>query len=179
MKRILCCLALVLSGGAFAADDWQSFWASVNVSPPPPRDFLDGDRVPRIRNLTDGHLSDETVKAWVDADLRRGRGDSYAAINLRRDIADAGVFGPPGLNGTSGGIDVMRARGAVRIEGAEDTDYLAAGVIWIPPPQRKQFTEYVIVLVFRAHPHQQLVLKNGMTVAMPQSADPDAVHWQL
>src|SRR5882672_2540403 len=72
---------------------WDAFWSSLHVAPAPPRDFLDGKSYQgKFLNLTDGRLSDETVKQWILADFRRGRGDAFAQYNLRRDLADAGVL---------------------------------------------------------------------------------------
>jgi hypothetical protein len=177
------CAALLLGGAAVAADDWDAFWKSVDVSPAPPRDFLEGRAVEKIRNLTVGRLSDATVKQWVLADLRRGRGDGYAYFNLRDDIADAGIFGPPGLNGTGDGIAMRRAAGVVRITGASEPEMLEAGVIWISPQMRKDhpgFTEYAIVLVYRMSTNKrELVFADGHKEALPRAGSADEIHWQL
>ena len=159
-------LALTLSVSAFAAkpapippvgDAWESFWRSVKVYPPPPRDFLEGSYNGRIVNLTQGRLSDETVRVWVLADLRRGRGDTYSGTTLRRDIADAGVFGPPGLNGTGDVIDGERSKGVVMWEMEDTNEVVAAAVIWVPAEERKKYpavglSEYVIVLEYLPAP---------------------------
>jgi hypothetical protein len=103
-SALLCATILLLVGLARAATGtpatpltWQDFWHSIKVSPPPPRDFLDGKYTGEILNLAGGKLSDATVRKWVLADLRRGRGDSWALNQLRLDVANAGIFGPPGL----------------------------------------------------------------------------------
>ena len=153
VRLTVACAALFLSAAAFAADDWDAFWKSVKVSPAPPRDFIEGRSLARVQNLTVGRISDETARTWVLADLRRGLGDTWASYNLRRDVADADVFGPPGLISTSAGIDQMRAKGIVRII-APDLDWVAGGVMWVSPQVLKEhpearLTEYVIVLAYR------------------------------
>ena len=37
---------------------WTRYWRMHNVSPPPPRNFKEGEFKGRVLNLTDGHLSD-------------------------------------------------------------------------------------------------------------------------
>src|SRR3954469_10291916 len=108
MTTRLALLAMLVASGALATDapTWAQYWHSVKVEPPPPQTFLDAPPFHgKILNLTTGRLTDDIVKQWIDADLRRGAADSWTERNLRRDIADAGIFGPPGLNGTSEGID--------------------------------------------------------------------------
>src|SRR5690348_6780798 len=101
---------------------WKEFWASVRVEPAPPKNFLEGPFTGRVDNLTQGKISDETARRWVLASLRRGRGDAYAGQHLRDDIADAGIFGPPGLNGTREQIQTMRAKNIDHIEMAGHLD---------------------------------------------------------
>src|SRR5690349_15110560 len=134
--------------------DWAEYWKSVGVDPAPPKGFLKVDYSGRIENLTDGKLPDATVRQWVLADLRRGQGDFYAGKNLRDDIANAGVFGPKGLNGTGQNIQMMRQAGVVRTEGP-GPDILAVAVIAVPPQLQRAhpeaaLTDYVVVMLFRA-----------------------------
>lgn len=153
MRLTIALVALLLSSVACATDDWDAFWKSVKVSPAPPRDFIDGRKLAKIQNLTVGRIPDDTARTWVLADLRRVLGDTWASSNLRRDVADADVFGPPGLISTSAGIDKMRAAGIVRIV-APDLDWFAGGVVWVSPSTQKEhpearLTDYVIVLAYR------------------------------
>jgi hypothetical protein len=89
---------------------WDGFWRSRGVSPAPPPDFLEpAQPLPQILNLTGDAISDEVVRRWVSANLRRGTGDQWAACHLRADVVDADVLGPPGLNGTKQSILDERA----------------------------------------------------------------------
>ena len=185
VRLTVACAALFLSAAAFAADDWDAFWKSVKVSPSPPRDFLEGNTAPKVRNFTVGRLTDDTARAWVMASLRRGRGDMYAYVNLRRDIADAGIFGPPGLSGTSEAIDRYRAEGVVRMSGHPEPEILAVAVIWISPQMRAenpaaQLTEYVIVKAYRRHvDDRMLVYRDGRSEPLNRSGQPGEIRWQL
>jgi hypothetical protein len=189
-------LATALGASAFAAkpaatppahEAWESFWRSVKVYPPPPRDFLEGRFDGKVVNLTQGRLKDETVRAWVLADLRRGRGDSYSYTSLRRDIADAGVFGPPGLNGTSGGIDAERKNGVVLLEMEPTNEVVAAAVIWVPPDERKRYpavglSEYIIVLKYLPAPRTgtpERVFADGRREAIVLPPPSNSAYWQL
>lgn len=185
-----CCFVLALVACApkddtsARADPWESFWRSVKVEPAPRRDFLEGPFNGKILNLTDGRLPDETVEAWVLADMRRGRGDMYALYNLRRDIADADVFGPPGLNGTGDGIRNSRQAGLVRIKGSLSPDVLAVGVIWISPAQRQEFaklglTEYVIVQAYRPVKGRVTSVYRDGRIETQQTTGTEEVSWQL
>jgi hypothetical protein len=136
---------------------WKAFWASVHVEPAPPRNFLDGEFDGRVDNLTNGKLSDATVRKWVLANLRRGRGDSYAGHHLRDDIANAGIFGPPGLNGTGDTIRTYRERNIDHIESPLAPKVVAAAVIAVPKQEqarnpRLALTDYVIVIMYRMPP---------------------------
>jgi len=168
----------------FAADDWDSFWRSVKVSPAPSRDFLEGQDDVVVRNLTVGRLSDDTAKAWVLADLRRSRGDNYSLYNLRRDIADAGIFGPPGLNGTSEEIDRLRGQGIEKFTGDLSIDVVTAAVVWVSPQQRREhpdigLTEYVIVLLYRMPPGRRAKQYADGRSEPFALADAIQLRWQL
>jgi hypothetical protein len=165
--------------------DWKAFWASVHVDPPPPENFLEFDYKGRIDNLTGGRLSDETVRRWVLGDIRRGRGDVYAGMNLREDIVNANVFGPPGLNGTINGIESMRRQGLLRIEAPADPHIVAAAVIAVPKEllgggdPATRLSEYVIVLVFRSAPGEStLVYRDGRRETRSDKGKGE-LSWQL
>lgn len=187
MKIRLGIIATLVATASLAgsAPSWDEFWHSVKVDPVPPANFID---VPAFRgkvlNLTTGRLSDDVVRQWIQADLRRGVADTWAAKNLRRDIAEAGIFGPPGLNGTSDAIDSERAKYTVRTEGP-DSEIVAAAVIWLSPEDRRVyarlgFTEYVIVLAFRIPTGQRFrVFGSGAREPIPSSLKPGELHWQL
>jgi hypothetical protein len=167
-----------------APTSWPAFWASKNVDPAPPENFLDIAFKGRIENFTDGRVTDETARRWVLADLRRSMGDLYATHNLREDIADAGVFGPPGLNGTTDLIRQLRANGVERIDAPLMADFLAAAVIAVPKETLARskgagLTDYVIVLMFRPMSADAImVYRDGRNEAVP-GGKLDEVHWQL
>ena len=166
------------------SQDWREFWLSVNVEPVPPRDFLDVEFNGRIDNLTGGRISDETARQWVLADVRRSMGDLYASHHLRVDIANAGVFGPPGLNGTSDGIEEMRDKGIERVEAPMMAEIAAAAVIAVPKElQAKEpeagLTDFVIVLLFRPKTAEAvLVYGDGRREVFASSKEKE-LRWQL
>lgn len=165
---------------------WASFWRTVKVDPPPPSDFLDGTTFRgKILNLTDGRLSDAVVKQWIEADLRRGEGDAFATYNLRRDIADAGIFGPSGLNGTSEMVDREIAQGVSHIEGKGYSVPVAAAVIWLSKEEQRAnssagYTEYVIVHVRRMTGRQRMrIYKDGKREPFGKPRQSGELVWQL
>lgn len=164
---------------------WDAFWASVKVDPPPPENFLDVTFKGRIDNFTNGQISNVVARKWVFADLRRGVGDGYAAMNLREDIANADIFGPPGLNGTGPAIQSMRKKGVERLEATPATpDIIAAALIAIPQPmtaaQRQAgLTDYVIVLLFRSTPGKGTVIYRDGHREVSESTSDGEFHWQL
>jgi hypothetical protein len=169
-----------------AKPTWSAFWLSVKVDLPPPPGFLASpDFHGKILNLTVGHLSDRVVRQWIEADLRRGQGDAFATYNLRRDIADAGIFGPPGLNGTSDIIDSELAKGVARIEWQGYAETVAAAVIWLSKEQQQSrtnagYTEYVIVTVRRMTGRQRTrVYKNGVREPFGKPRKSGELTWQL
>jgi hypothetical protein len=187
--RKICLFAMALTSSALlnaGPPSWSTFWKSVNVAPPPPADFL--DRAPfqgNFLNLTHGRLSDAIVTQWIEADLRRGQGDRYATNNLRRDIADAGIFGPPGLNGTSVQIDDELAKHVVRVEATGDARTIAAAVIWLSKEEQRanphaDLTDYVIVQVRRAtgKPRVQ-IYRSGASAPLGKPREPGELTWQL
>jgi len=165
---------------------WSAFWQSVHVDPPPPESFL--DEAPfrgKVLNLTTGRLSDDVVRQWVSADLRRGKADAWATNNLRRDITDSGILGPPGLNGSSEGIDAERAKHVVRIEGDDYAETIAAAVIWVSKDAQRTnpgagYTDYVIVHVRRTtgRPLTE-VLRSGARAPYGKLRKAGELYWQL
>jgi hypothetical protein len=166
------------------AASWRSFWLSVNVEPPPPRDFLDAKFTGRIDNLTHGQIPDATARQWVLADLRRSMGDLYAAHNLRDDIANAGLLGPPGLNGTTDLIDELRDQGVDRIDAPLMANFIAAAVIPISKEMQADnpdagLTDYVIVLLYRRSNAGGVTLFNdGHREPIAGSSDTE-LRWQI
>jgi hypothetical protein len=169
------------------ASPWDEFWRSHGVSPAPPPDaFAPPPSDIEVRNLTDGKISDETARRWVLADIRRGNADTWALLNLRKDIADAGVLGPPGLNGTAASIIAQRAKWAVRLEvvGTPSRPFFAA-VIAVPPEQQQEersgrLTSFVIVLVRQSTSARiERVLTDGTREAVGESDQEGAWNWQL
>ena len=139
------------------AESWESYWASKKIDPAPPKGFLDTSYSGRVDNLTGGRISDETARKWVLASLRRGTGDQYAQHHLREDIANADIFGPPGLNGTGHAIQLLRKKGVEKVEAPGMPDIVAAAVIAVPKEMQAEdprtgLTDYVIVLVYRVKP---------------------------
>jgi len=175
-----------LSGGdQRTSRDWDDFWRAHSVSPPPPKSFLEYDVEPaEILNLTHGLLGDDVVRKWILADVRRGKGDAWAANHLRIDIVNAGVLGPPGLNGTDRSIATERSKGTLAVTCKSGT-IAAAGVVSVPKEQQQQkswaeLTAFVIVQVFRASGEPCVrTLSDGTTEALPVRRRRDELSWQL
>ena len=188
MKISLTIIAMLIASASLAADTlaWTSFWRSVHVDPPPPESIL--DPLPfhgKILNLTTGRLTDATVRQWIDADLRRGNADRWAGDHLRRDIADAGILGPPGLNGTSASIDAEHAKGVARIETTDYSETVAVGVIWLSKDDQRAhaslgLTEYVIVHARRMTGNQRIrIFKDGKREPIGAQPTPGELRWQI
>jgi hypothetical protein len=155
------------------------------VSPAPPKSFLDYDAEPsKVLNLTDGLLGDDVVRSWILADVRRGKGDAWAANHMRLDIVNAGVLGPPGLNGTDHSIETERAKGTVEMACKAGTT-AAAGVISVPKDTQRRIawaglTDFVIVQVFQATGEPCIRrLSDGTTEPMPVRRQRGELSWQL
>jgi TonB family protein len=165
---------------------WDDFWRVRGVSPAPPRGFLDDlpPPLPEILNLTNGALSDATVRRWVIADLRRGKGDGWAFRHLRLDLANADVFGPPGLNGTDRSISDELAKGAVE-RVPQPSVVVAAGVVAISKDVQERIpwarlTKFVIVQTFRATgTGGERVLADGRREPVPGRHPAGELSWQL
>lgn len=192
MRRVilfsLCFMALAPIGGTVSpapVPGWDEFWRSVKVEPPPPRDFLAGPLYLQIFNRTEGRVDEDTARLWVLGDVRRSRGDLYAGLELRTDIANAGVFGPPGLNGTLDGIRALRSKGAVRVKDDGMIELVSAAVVWVPPklrgPRSKSaLTEYVIVLAMRVTGRAgKIVYQDGHSEPLPAHGAAGDMHYQL
>ncbi|HUQ09093.1 MAG TPA: hypothetical protein VM146_02170 [Steroidobacteraceae bacterium] len=166
------------------AATWRSFWLSVNVEPAPPRDFLDARFTGRIDNLTNGMLSDATARRWVLADLRRSLGDLYASHNLRDDIANAGIFGPPGLNGTTDLIEELRDQGVDHIDAPLMASFIAAAVVPVSKEIQANnpeagLTDYVIVLLYRrSNAGGVTIFNDGHREPITGSGDSE-LRWQI
>ena len=187
-------LILFANAGAAASDarpeakrppSWRVFWSSVGVTPAPPRNFLEIKYTGRVHNFTHGALSNETARRWVVADIRRGKGDLYAGYQLREDIANADLFGPPGLNGTGDAIRSLRAQGVDHLEGPAMADVIAAAVIAVPKKTQREFpdagfTDYVIVLMYRAAPAPiEMVFRDGRRQEAKETKSENGLYWQL
>jgi hypothetical protein len=178
--------ASVAAASAAARPAWAEFWQSVHVDPPPPETFLVAPPFHgKILNLTGGRLTDEVVKQWVYADLRRGHADAWASNNLRRDIADAGVLGPAGLNGTTESIVSERAKDVVRIDADGYAESVAVGVIWLSKQEQgmnpgAEYTDFVIVSVRRMTGKQRTrVFKDGTRTPFGKTFEAGHLNWQL
>lgn len=165
--------------------DWDEFWRAHSVSPPPPKTFLDYDAEPSdILNLTHGLLGDDVVRRWILADVRRGKGDAWAANHLRIDIVGAGVLGPAGLNGTDHSISKERAKGTVEIV-CKSGMTVAAGVIAVQKETQRripwaELTDFVIVQVFQATGEPCIRrLSDGTTETIPIRRQRGELSWQL
>lgn len=175
----------VQPGNAPPPPTWNEYWHARGVNPPPPRDFLEGMFGGTIQNLTGGKLSDATVRKWVLADQRRGRGDQWGGEHLRLDVVNAGVFGPAGLNGTDQYVERELARGVERVENDGAAEIVTAAVISVPKTLVAEnrgvgLTEYVIVLVFRATGKGGLrVFRDGRTEQVPPPKKTGELWWQL
>jgi hypothetical protein len=163
---------------------WRSFWLSVNVEPAPPRDFLDTKFTGRVDNLTQGAIPDATARQWVLADLRRSMGDLYASHNLRDDIVNAGVLGPPGLNGTADLIEDLRDQDVDRIDAPLMASFIAAAVIPVSKETQANnpdvgLTDYVIVLLYRrSNTGGVTIFNDGHREPITGSSDKE-LRWQI
>ncbi|HLK94105.1 MAG TPA: hypothetical protein VKZ18_29700 [Polyangia bacterium] len=170
-----------------AADPrWESFWRAHGVSPAPPPGFLESsDPLPATANLTDGALDDETVLRWIVADLRRGRGDEWASCHLRLDVANADVFGPPGLNGTGRGISDQLDEGVVAVACGARSVVEEVAVVAIPKAVQgrmpeARLTDFVIVTRRRSTGlGLEQTFYDGRRVALPSRHAAGALTWQL
>jgi hypothetical protein len=177
------------------AQTWDSFWRARGVSPAPPQDFLElpPGPPPRILNLTDGAITDDTALRWSIAYLRRESGDAWAYRHMRLDIVNAGVLGPPGLNGTANGIEAELARGTVEIEHRSSPGAVVAiAVIAVPVDIKRRdelqqggtasvgLTDFVLVNVFTASglPGDR-ILADGTREPLPAIGQAGALAWQL
>jgi hypothetical protein len=173
------------AGRAAAATDWDGFWRARSVSPAPPRTMLDdGGQLPEIFNLTHGLIDDDVARRWILADIRRGNADAWAAHHLRLDVVNAGVLGPPGLNGSDRSIVAEKAAGSVEISCTAST-IVAAGVIDVSKAVQQQIawaelTDFVIVQVFRASgvPCKR-TRSDGTTDDLPTRRRAGDLLWQL
>ena len=165
--------------------NWDAYWLERGVRPPPPRNFLEGEFNGKLLNLTEGRLSDATVRMWVLADLRRGRGDSWATCQLRLDITNADVFGPPGLNGTGAGVERALERGAVSIDAEPTFETVAAAVVTVSKQLQADhpelgLTDYVVVLMNRSTGKPtSLVFTDGHKEPFGAARDAGELRWQL
>jgi hypothetical protein len=188
-ESLVCALLVAACAtGPAAPPSWDDFWLEHGVSPPPPREFLEGwSEPPEIQNLTNGALSDEIVRRWVIGDLRRGAGDTWAMLHLRLDVAKSGVLGPPGLNGTDGGIERELAKGTVEIRcDRPNPVVVAAGVVSVPWKVRQRLrgahlSEFVVVQAFRSAAGVcKRVLADGKTEVIDSTLpETGELSWQL
>jgi hypothetical protein len=167
-------------------EPWIGYWRSHGVAPAPPRDFLEWVQpMPEIVNLSHGTLSDETVRQWVIADLRRGQGDLWAFCHLRLDLVYANVFGPPRLNGTDDMVLQELSKGAVALDCPSAYVTEAVGVIAIPKDIQRTvgrglLTDYVVVTRRRSKGvGRQRVLADGTRVPLPPYHSTGELSWQL
>lgn len=170
-----------------ADDAWASFWRAHHVSPAPPRDVF--DPVPpevKVLNLTNGQIADDIARRWVLANIRRSNADTWAMRHLRMDIVDAGVLGPPGLNGTGKGILAERAKGTVELVISDRAFPVVTAVIAVPPDLKQEdasagLTDFVIVKVFRAtgRPNGERVRSDGSREPLHSRRLVGELVWQL
>lgn len=146
---------------------------------------MDDDAEPQeIQNVTYGLLGDDVVRKWVLAAQRRGRADAWAGYHMRLDIVNAGVFGPPGLNGTDQMIAEQKAKGAVEMRCAPSS-VVAAGVITVSNDAQArmpsaELTDFVVVTVRRFSDEPcELVRADGTTEALPTKYQRGQLRWQL
>jgi hypothetical protein len=172
-------------GGVPVGGAWDDFWRARKVSPPPPRKFLDAESpAPLILNLTNGLLPDDVARKWVMADLRSGRGASWAGDHLRLDVVNADVFGSQGLDGTSEAIARERAKGALEVSCPADT-VLAAAVVAASRDMRRRvawagLTNFVIIQTVEASGEPcKRTLAGGKTEAIPAPRAHGELSWRL
>jgi hypothetical protein len=199
MKKLLSCssiaaLVAVLSGfssvprketAAQAPLTWNEYWVAHGVNKPPPRNFLEAKFNGTIQNLSNGKLSDTTARRWALADLRRGRGDLWAAEHLRLDIVNAGVLGPPGLNGTGAHIESELAKGVVRLETGGALEIVTVAVIDVEEilgksAPKADVPKFMCVFVYRATGKgTKRTFKDGRVEAIEAHAKAGDLSWQV
>jgi hypothetical protein len=166
---------------------WTAFWQSKGVAPAPPRDFLEyPGPAPEVLNLTNGAISDETASRWVAADLRRGKGDEWAMCHLRLDVANAGILGPRGLNGTDEAINEERVRGAVGLDCSVTRSVVdRVAVVAIPEATRRRIpearlTDFVIVQRSKATGRDgERIFADGHRERVQSRVASNQPRWQL
>lgn len=148
----MCPLPAPAAPVALASDPWSAFWQARDVTPPPPLTVFDPVPTPAqlvVRNLTRGAIDDATASRWMLGDIRRDNADAWAKRHLRLDVANAGVLGPPGLNGTGREIVELQAKGVGQADGPSPLPVVAAVVAIPREARRAMHSDYAIVLAFQ------------------------------
>jgi hypothetical protein len=147
-------LASTASSGA-RSQTWDEFWLAHHVEPSPPKGFLGTPpRDLQVLNLTNGAIDDATARRWAGAAWRRGQGDRWAECNLRMDLINSGVLGPPGLNGTDQFVKAELAMGTKSLTCNPGADAVKVAVIAVTDEMKSKhaaarLTPYVIVSMSR------------------------------
>jgi hypothetical protein len=150
-------------------------------------DFLDAPAaaLPEIINRTGDAADDATVRRWALADLRRLQGDNWASDNLRMDVVNADVFGPPGLNGTDVGIRRHTSEGLLAVR-CPPPNIVKAAVVRVPVALQKAvtrdvgLTDFVVVLMYRgAAEGCERIHRDGSRDTLPPHVREGAFSWQL
>jgi len=147
---------------------------------------MDGESPPfQVLNLTNGAISDGAAKSWAEANRRRGRGDVWAECHLRDDLVNAGVLGPPGLNGTDGFISAERSRGTVALTCEPRFTVDKVAVIAVSDAMKRahpdaELTNFVIVSQSRANGDAWTrTLGDGRKEQLPVRSRKGELRWQL
>ncbi|HEV7608482.1 MAG TPA: hypothetical protein VGO61_14150 [Steroidobacteraceae bacterium] len=197
MKKIRM-LALIACGIAASASiastgtseskpqSWDAFWRAHNVNPPPPRNFMGS--LPanlKVLNMTNGAIDDAAARRWAEAALRRGQADRWAECNLRLDLVNSGVLGPPGLNGTGQFVENELANGTKSLSCNPSADVEKIAVIHVTEDMRRKhpdahLTPYVIVFMSRVNGSVGTRTRSdGSQESLPTRLKKGEMAWQL
>jgi hypothetical protein len=178
-------LASTASSGA-RSQTWDEFWLAHHVEPSPPKGFLGTPpRDLKVLNLTNGAIDDATARRWAQASWRRGQGDRWAECNLRMDVVNAGILGPPGLNGTDEFVKAELAKGTKSLSCNSGADAVKMAVIAVTDEMKKKhaaarLTPYVVVRMSRVNGNTGTrILADGTRETMPTRRKEGELMWQL
>lgn len=165
---------------------WDEFWLARKVDPPPPRNFLGTPPANlQVLNLTNGAIDDAAARRWAKAAWRRGQGDGWAACHLRLDVVNAGVLGPPGLNGTDQFVESELANGTKSLSCDPTADVEKIAVIAVTEEMKRKhagmhLTPYVIVNMSRINGSVGTrTLSDGRRETVPARLKKGEPIWQL
>jgi hypothetical protein len=165
---------------------WDEFWLAHHVQPSPPKGFLGTPpRDFQVLNLTSGAIDDATARRWAGANWRRGQGDRWAGCNLRLDLINSGILGPPGLNGTGQFVEAELANGTKSVSCNPNADTVKLAVIAVTDEMKRRhaaahLTPYVIVGIARINGTTVTRIRaDGTRETVPTRLKKGEFIWQL